>query len=49
MMSSDIDIARSSSRKGVISFGYTDPKWYLPVSFFEKLAFVKSLETGTRD
>ncbi len=37
MMSSAIDIARSSSRKGVISFGYTDPKWYLPVSFFEKL------------
>jgi len=37
MMSSAIDIAMSSSGKGVILFGYTDPKWYLPVSFFEKL------------
>jgi hypothetical protein len=46
MMSSDIDIARSSSRKGVISFGYTDPKWYLPVSFFEKLGLSEISRNG---
>jgi len=39
VMSTAIDIARTSSRKGIVAFGYTDPKWYLPVLFFEKFGF----------
>ncbi len=41
MMSTAIDITRTSSRKGIVAFGYTDPKWYLPVLFFvfEKFGF----------
>lgn len=46
MMSSAIDISRSTSRKGIISFGYTDPKWYLPVSFFEKSGFREISRNG---
>lgn len=39
MMCTAIDIARTSSRKGIVAFGYTDPKLYLPVLFFEKFGF----------
>ncbi|MGC9320776.1 MAG: hypothetical protein ACP5FY_00780 [Kosmotogaceae bacterium] len=39
MMSTAIDIARSFSGKGIVAFGYTDRKWYLPVLFFEKFGY----------
>jgi hypothetical protein len=46
VMSTAIDIARSFSGKGIVAFGYTDPKWYLPVSFFEKFGFREISRNG---
>ncbi|MBN2220515.1 MAG: GNAT family N-acetyltransferase [Kosmotogaceae bacterium] len=36
MMFRAIEIAKHSRKEGVVSFGYSDPDWFLPESFFEK-------------
>jgi len=50
-MSTPIEIARSSSRRGVIVFGYTDPKWHFPVRILKEFGFqeVKKRRWNTDD
>ncbi len=41
-----IEIAKSSERKGLVVFGFSDPDWFLPVTFFKRFGFEEVSQNG---
>ncbi len=39
LMEKAIQIVMSSGRKGLVAFGFSDPEWFLPASFFRRFGF----------
>ena len=46
LMEKAVDIARSSGKKGLVAFSFSEPEWFLPVDFFVKFGFEEISQNG---